>query len=130
MLRERADHQPASLARGAFGAAGVVLGAAPGLDVAGAGVAGLVGDQAMDKQPKIPAWMKDLPDNATIGNLEMCEIYGMHKGSMVRCVESGAIPAPKFVVDRPCGKKKLRWRLGDIRRHVRSIVAEQNKGFK
>ena len=47
MLHERADHQPACLARGAFGSAGVVLGAAPGVDVAGAGLAGLVGGAVM-----------------------------------------------------------------------------------
>lgn len=47
MLHERADHQPASLARGAFGAAGVVPGAATGVDVAGAGLAGVVGGAVM-----------------------------------------------------------------------------------
>ncbi|MBP7372254.1 MAG: DNA cytosine methyltransferase [Opitutaceae bacterium] len=47
MLHDRADHQPAGLARGAFGAAGVVLGVAPGVGLAGAGLAGLVGSAVM-----------------------------------------------------------------------------------
>ncbi len=78
----------------------------------------------MNKEPKIPGWMKDLPNNATIGNREICEIYGLHRGSLNRCIELGLLAqAPAFQPERPCGEVKYRWRLGDIRKHVRMVTS-------
>jgi predicted DNA-binding transcriptional regulator AlpA len=66
----------------------------------------------------IPEWMNNLPDHATIGVREICEIYGVPTGSIYAKLNRGDIPAPSFTSPRPCRRSKYRWVLGTIRAHV------------
>lgn len=76
--------------------------------------------KAMDK-PRIPDWMRELPDNATIGPVEVAQIYGVCASSVGRCVERGRIPPPAFELKRAIGTRK-RWRLGELRKHVKAAA--------
>jgi len=72
----------------------------------------------MNISPKIPGWMKALPNHSFIGTEEIAQIYGINRSSVGRCIARGSVPTPVMTVRRAHGRDALKWKMGDIRKNL------------
>ena len=69
----------------------------------------------------IPSWLSDMPGHMALGTKEIAEIFLIHRSSVIRAVESGLVPPPRFSAPRGGSKKpKEYWTLADVRAWARA----------
>ena len=72
----------------------------------------------------LPNYLKELPDNAMIGSLDICKIFNLNTTSITNHIRLSKVPPPTMKVLR-AGKSAYKWNLGEVKKYIKARNCEK-----